>query len=54
VAATLAALDATHCLPVDTTFEHRIDALRAAVELIKKQRKNGNDVPKPVASASAA
>ncbi len=52
VAETLAALDATHCLPVDTSYEKRIDALRAAVELIKTQRKNGKSeggdaVPSP-------
>jgi sulfate permease, SulP family len=32
---TLSALDATHCLPVDTSFEERIDALRAAVVQIE-------------------
>jgi sulfate permease, SulP family len=32
---TLSGLDATHCLPVDTSFEARIDALRAAVVQIE-------------------
>jgi len=32
---TLSALDATHCLPVDSGFEERIDALRAAVDQIE-------------------
>jgi sulfate permease, SulP family len=32
---TLSGLDATHCLPVDTSFEERIDALRAAVVQIE-------------------
>jgi SulP family sulfate permease len=41
VAETLAALDATHCLPADTAYEKRIDALRAAVEFVKQQRING-------------
>ena len=41
VAQTLAALDATHCLPTDTSFEHRIDALRAAVEHVKSTQKGG-------------
>ncbi len=54
VAATLAALDATHCLPVDSSYKHRIDALRAAVELVKEQRKNGKGDTKTVASANAA
>ena len=31
---TLAGLNATHCLPVDTRYPTRIEALRAAVERI--------------------
>ncbi|MDJ0877257.1 MAG: SulP family inorganic anion transporter [Halieaceae bacterium] len=54
VAETLAALDATHCLPMDTRYEHRIDALRAAVEEVKRQRGSGTNTPKSIASASAA
>ncbi len=51
VAATLAALDATHCLPVDTSYENRIDALRAAVAQVERQRGNGDSVPdQPVAA----
>ncbi len=33
---TLSGLDATRCMPVDTSFEKRIDALRAAVVQIEK------------------
>ncbi len=54
VAATLAALDATHCLPVDTSYEHRIDALRAAVEEVKRQRANGDSTPGALPNVSAA
>ncbi len=35
VSAVLSGLQADHCLPPDTTFEHRIDALRAAVDAVK-------------------
>lgn len=35
---TLGNLNSIHGLPVDTSFEHRIDALRAAVNRILKQR----------------
>lgn len=38
VAETLAALDATHCLPSDTSYKTRIEALRAAVEYVRLQR----------------
>ena len=41
VAETLAALDATHCLPTDTSYETRIEALRAAVAKVKEDRNNG-------------
>lgn len=43
----IAGLNADHCLPGDTRFEHRIDALRAAVAALpdkyKKGRSNAGD-----------
>jgi SulP family sulfate permease len=50
VAETLAALDATHCLPTDTTFEKRIDALRAAVAFVKEQQNGNGHTPVPSAA----
>lgn len=38
VRSTLNGLNATHCLPVDTRYERRIDALRAAVSRILEAR----------------
>jgi SulP family sulfate permease len=35
---TLAALNATHCLPVDTSYSNRLDALRAAVQRVMETR----------------
>lgn len=34
----LSGLNADHCIPIDTRYEHRIDALRAAVEAVKEER----------------
>ena len=43
---TLAALNATHCLPVDTSYETRLDALRAAANYIEEQKqKNKTSTP---------
>jgi SulP family sulfate permease len=41
VAATLAALGSTHCLPIDTSFETRIEALRAAVAKVNADKAAG-------------
>jgi len=35
----LSGLNADHCVPEDTYFEHRIDALRAAVKLVEEEEK---------------
>ena len=45
----LAGLDADHCLPGDTSYEHRIDALRAAVKEVKAAAKGDavDAVPAP-------
>ncbi|MFK8021275.1 MAG: SulP family inorganic anion transporter [Pseudomonadales bacterium] len=43
---TLAALDATHCMPIDTRHESRMDALRAAVEQILHSDRS-NPLPAP-------
>lgn len=40
---TLAALNATHCLPVDTSYETRVEALRAAAEYVAEQRRQGRE-----------
>lgn len=51
---TLEGLNATHCLPVDTSYQTRIDALRAAVDRILEKRgesKTPGSSP-PVAEAS--
>jgi SulP family sulfate permease len=52
---TLAGLNATHCLPVDTRYAKRIDALRAAVEhvLAAREGKGGAGDAKPVAASAA-
>jgi SulP family sulfate permease len=49
VRGTLAALNATHCLPVDTGYENRVDALRAAVAYVAGQRKQGGTAGGPAA-----
>jgi SulP family sulfate permease len=41
VRSTLESLNATHCLPVDTRYEKRIDALRAAVDYVLGKRGEG-------------
>jgi SulP family sulfate permease len=51
---TLAALNATHCLPVDTSYETRIDALRAAVQYIKSEKQNGGSTAQTTTAATAA
>ena len=51
---TLAGLNATQCLPVDTRYPTRLDALRAAVEqIVAKDSANGSEGSLPAASASA-
>ena len=50
---TLAALNATHCLPVDTSYQTRSEALRAAVNYVDEQRKNGKpEAATPIAGAA--
>jgi SulP family sulfate permease len=48
VRSTLAGLDATHCLPVDTRFDNRLEALRAAVNHILEGAGEDGDGPVPV------
>jgi SulP family sulfate permease len=50
---TLAGLDATHCMPVDTRYPTRIEALRAAVEQILQQHADFGDSNTPVETANA-
>ncbi len=49
VRSTLSGLDAIHCLPVDTRYENRIDAVRAAVDEVLKgggsNAKFGDPIP---------
>ena len=47
---TLSALNATHCLPVDTSYDNRIEALRAAVQYVKDEQEKSKADP---ASATA-
>ena len=47
----LAGLNADHCLPADTHYQDRIDALRAATDMIEaedKNKENGAGVASPV------
>ncbi len=46
----LANLNATHCLPVDTRYETRIEALRAAVDAILANR-SGKSISRTESSA---
>jgi len=48
---TLVGLNATHCLPVNTSYENRLDALRAAVDQVLEKRGGAGD-PEPAASPS--
>ena len=50
---TLDGLNAIHCLPVDTSFEHRIDALKAAVAKIQKQSDSKDGKIEPLAESAA-
>ncbi|MEM8982778.1 MAG: SulP family inorganic anion transporter [Pseudomonadota bacterium] len=43
----LAGLDATHCLPENTTYEQRIDAIRAAVEEVTGGKGGDDGTTKP-------
>ena len=51
---TLAALNATHCLPVDTSYNTRLEALRAAVEFVEGESKKHNPEIEAEAAAGAA
>ncbi len=51
VAEVLSGLQADHCLPPDTTYEHRIDALKAAVAAVKAADGNASTpTSQPVAT----
>jgi SulP family sulfate permease len=52
---TLAGLNATHCLPVNTRYEKRIDALRAAVDQVLSSggKGGGANEAKPAAASAA-
>jgi SulP family sulfate permease len=52
VRSTLAGLNATHCLPVDTKYETRLEALRAALEHIVKGGESGVSGETATAGAS--
>lgn len=55
VAKTLSSLGADHCLPADTGFDQRIDALRAAVEAIRKEHGDASgDISAPSSAPSSA
>jgi SulP family sulfate permease len=46
----LKALDADHCLQANTTFETRVEALRAAFKELQKARGIGGGSPQPAAT----
>jgi SulP family sulfate permease len=52
---TLSGLNATHCLPVDTSYTKRIDALRAAVDYVLSPEGDGSagTTVKPLAAPAA-
>ncbi|MEL7491452.1 MAG: SulP family inorganic anion transporter [Pseudomonadota bacterium] len=50
----LAGLNADHCLPVDTRYEHRIDALKAALAEVTAATAKKEDVMSAAASLSPA